>query len=153
MVVLEQFRNIFPDLIATYRNEKNLATASTASALADEFVLLHEGKFKEGTAARSELGGRGNSGATAVDQMRSQKAGPTKFDFRPRGNFDKSKTCNYCHETGHWKVECLVLQSRQGGKAHVKPAAAAVPTVSSVAGLPSPAVGDAEVRAAYAPFI
>lgn len=52
LVVLEQFRNILPDPIATYINEKNLATASAAAALADEFVLLHKGNFRERAAAR-----------------------------------------------------------------------------------------------------
>lgn len=58
LLVLEQFRNILPDRIATYINEKNLATASAVAALADEFVLLHKGNFKERAAARSEFGGQ-----------------------------------------------------------------------------------------------
>lgn len=62
LVGLEQFRNILPDCIATYINKKNLATASAAAMLADEFVVLHKGNFKERTAARSEPGGRGNCG-------------------------------------------------------------------------------------------
>ncbi len=74
-----------------------------------------------------------------------------------RGVLDQGDRCNYCHELGHWKSECPVLRVKsRPGKAYVKPAAAVAP-VAPVAvperEMPSAVVGEAEVWAAYAPFI
>lgn len=58
---------------------------------------------------------RNNSGAASVDQVRQRKAWSCKFDSDSQGNFDKGKACNYCHEAGHWKAKCLVLQAKNKG--------------------------------------
>uniref|UniRef100_A0A674MSI3 SCAN box domain-containing protein n=1 Tax=Takifugu rubripes TaxID=31033 RepID=A0A674MSI3_TAKRU len=42
LVVLEQFKNIVPERIATYINEHQIKTAAQAAVLADEFVLTHK---------------------------------------------------------------------------------------------------------------
>ncbi len=41
-MVLEQFKNIIPERIATYINEQKVKTAAEAAVLADEFVLIHK---------------------------------------------------------------------------------------------------------------
>lgn len=45
LIVLEQFKNIVPDRIATYINEDKVQTAAEAAVLADEFVLTHKAQF------------------------------------------------------------------------------------------------------------
>jgi len=45
--VLEQFKDIVPDRIATYINEHKVKTAADAAVLADEFVLTHKSQFSD----------------------------------------------------------------------------------------------------------
>ena len=59
--------------------------------------------------------------------------------------------CNYCCESCHWKVDCLVLQAKnKGGRFHVKTVAAA-----SFAGRSSVpfSLCEPDVLEAYVPFI
>ena len=42
LMILEQFKNILPDKIATYITEHKLISAAGAAVAADEFVLLHK---------------------------------------------------------------------------------------------------------------
>lgn len=71
------------------------------------------------------LGGGGGSTSVVVGKVASLLAGRTasyKFDCKSRPNVGKSKKCNYCHEIGHWKAECPVLQVRgKGFISNVKP--------------------------------
>ncbi len=36
-----------------------------------------------------------------------------KIEFKSQANFDNGEDCNYCHESGDWKAQCLVLQASQ----------------------------------------
>lgn len=72
-----------------------------------------------------------------------------------QGNFDKGKACNSCHEAGHWKAKCLVLQAKNKGmKLNVKPAVAAVPVVADcVSEVPTSGLCDPDIWAVFAPVI
>lgn len=47
LIVLEQFKYIVPDRIATYINEHKVKTAAEAEVLADEFVLPHKNLYSD----------------------------------------------------------------------------------------------------------
>ena len=44
LLILEQFKNILPDRIATYINEQKAKSVEEAASLADTFVLTHKRK-------------------------------------------------------------------------------------------------------------
>ena len=127
LVILEQFKNTLPGLIAIYINEQKVASAAEAALAADEYVLLHKGDVRERTPGRNDSGWGGNRrGVAAADQMRSETSGMFRPESHSRSSVDSSITCNYCREMGHWKADCPGLQSRHRGSSYnVKPAAAA----------------------------
>lgn len=44
---------------------------------------------------------------------------------------DPSKTCNYCHEKGHWKLDCPVLRDKSKcTRSPVEPSVSAAPVLS-----------------------
>lgn len=47
LIVLEQFRNILPERVATYISERKLKTAAEAAVVADDFALIHKQSFRE----------------------------------------------------------------------------------------------------------
>lgn len=151
LVILEQFKNRLPGRIATYINEHKVASAAEAAVSADEYVLLHKDGVRERTPNRDDAGwGEHSRSTVAADQMRSRKPGFVRFESHSRRNFDSSRSCNYCHEKGHWKADCPGLSKHRGGHPNVKPAAAAVPVVTGCA---SVGCSEPDVLEAYAPFI
>lgn len=87
LIVLEQFKTIVPDHIATYINEHKVKTPAEAAVLADEFVLIHKSVGRDFS----------SSG----------------FGRRERqGRFKDDLNCNYCLERGHWKNYCPLLRSK-----------------------------------------
>lgn len=142
LMVLEQFKNVLPDRVATYIIERRRVTAADAAVSADEYMLLHKSSFRE---CRNVLGVRGNVSEATVQEMRSMKVGGF------RSGVDNSNTCNYCREEGHWKADCPLFQSRLRD---VRPSAcaAAVTGCCVAEELPSHSC-DLSVLAAYAPFI
>lgn len=99
LMILEQFKNIIPERIATYINEQKVKTATEAAVLADELVLIHK-----------------NSGFYQKDhnfESHFEKQ-PTlvKAEYRPNRKIDPNSTCRYCLEKGHWKKECPVLKGK-----------------------------------------
>ncbi|XP_062382811.1 uncharacterized protein LOC134070456 isoform X1 [Sardina pilchardus] len=109
LIVLEQFRNILPDRIAVYINERKVATAAEASVLSDEYVLTHKHNFREynsGKGYREQRFGR-------FGERSGFSSTPSQYVDREqsRGKADPS-VCHYCSEQGHWKNECPVLKER-----------------------------------------
>ncbi len=95
LMVLEQFKNIIPERIATYINEQKVKTAAEAAVLADEFVLIHK-----------------NSNDYQKEHHYENLDRPmSKVEYRPR-RIDPNSSCRYCLEKGHWKKECPVLKSK-----------------------------------------
>ena len=45
LIVLEQFKDVIPQRVATYVNEQKPSTTLRAAELADDFVLTHKGSF------------------------------------------------------------------------------------------------------------
>ncbi len=56
LVILEQFKNIVPDYIATYINEKKPKDAMEAAVLADEYVLTHKKVYREDRSSQQKQG-------------------------------------------------------------------------------------------------
>ncbi|KAK0135460.1 Transposable element Tcb2 transposase [Merluccius polli] len=154
-VILEQFKNTLPGRIATYINERKIASAAEVAVSADEYVLLHKGDARERTPGRDDSGwGGSRRGAAAADQMRSGRSGLFRAESHSRSSFDSSRSCNYCREKGHWKADCPGLRSKhRGSNSNVKPAAAAAPVVSGCVSNVFPSVCEPDVLEAYAPFI
>ncbi|KAL2102368.1 hypothetical protein ACEWY4_001536 [Coilia grayii] len=99
LVLLEQFKNIIPDHLATYVNERKVKTAAEAAVLADEFVLTHKTNFRGD--ASTPINSRGES--------RFSRFKESVY----RGGEDR---CRYCNERGHWKRECPVLHGKGRGR-------------------------------------
>lgn len=137
LIVLEQFRNILPDRIATYINEHKVKTAAEASVLADEFVLIHKHSFRERSFGRrhgeqrfgqsshysvyqssppsSPSHGRVDLNASQL-QVSSESvnrnvgpSGPSTLSSRDR---EDPTICHYCLDKGHWKKDCPVLKGK-----------------------------------------
>lgn len=159
LILLEQFRNIVTDNIATYINENKPGTVAEAAVLADEFILTHRSGFADARAGGS-VSYRDN-----LSQQRSRK-----FDVVPpaqrsvnsvRGKTDDN-VCHYCFNNGHWKNECPVLAGKlrsRGKKINFVPTLL-VDTVSTSKKLPvfSDFVMESKALKAdshlnYAPFI
>lgn len=117
LVILEQFKNILPERIATYVGEHQVRTAAQAAVLADNFVLMHKNPMREHPprheySRREHRPGRPNTGPF--------NAG---FFWRPDStrnrvrDMDADNKCHYCLEMGHWKKECPMLSARNKSKA------------------------------------
>lgn len=130
LMVLEQFKNIIPDHIATYISEHKVKSPADAAVLADQYVLTHK-DFS------GEYGRRHNG---EPHQLRYSGAGPNtpRVDSRPKG---VESECRYCLERGHWKRQCPVLLSRErhgkGKPDSVRPVVLAATSSSGVTKLPS----------------
>uniref|UniRef100_A0A674PAM1 Gypsy retrotransposon integrase-like protein 1 n=1 Tax=Takifugu rubripes TaxID=31033 RepID=A0A674PAM1_TAKRU len=108
LVVLEQFKNIVPERIATHINEHQIKTAAQAAVLADEFVLTHK-SFRD-TSQRDYV----RRERTENEFGRLDRSSPVKSDFKntSRQVAETDNKCRYCYEVGHWKRDCPVLNSR-----------------------------------------
>lgn len=113
LVLLEQFKNTIPDRIVTYITERKVKTAAEAAVLADEFVLIHKGKFVNDNGV--SFGSRG---------PRYHRFSGSRQSAYPSVTGDDQ--CRYCNERGHWKKECPLLQGKGRGRiAPAKPVGAA----------------------------
>ena len=145
LVIFQQFKNMLPRWIATYISERRITTAAGAAVSADEYVLIHKGSFKERAVDRDDAGRRGyGSGVASSDQACAVRTSSLKSDFKSRVKLD-------CRESGHWKVDCPVLQAKnKGGRSYVKSMAAA----SSAGRSGGPfSLCEPDVLEAYIPFI
>ncbi len=142
-----------PERVSTYISERKVVTAGEAAVAADEYILLHKSSFRERHVA-SDFGAQ-RSGFDAPSDMRSRKIGHMKPDGKTNRTFDNYDVCNYCHEQGHWKVDCAVLKAKMKGmKTNIRPVAfAATVKTDYVYEVCSAPIGEADVLAAYAPFI
>ncbi len=54
LVLIEDFKNLLPDKIVVYLNEKRVSTLTEATVSADEFVLMHKNVFAAPARRESE---------------------------------------------------------------------------------------------------
>ena len=93
LMILEQFKNILPDRIATYVTERKVTSAAEAAVAGDEFVLLHKSRF----------GGR--SGALTVFEGSRKAVDVGSFGMDPRQlglvktDVDNMVNIDNCHYT------------------------------------------------------
>ncbi len=154
MVILEQFKNNLPERVSTYISERKVVTAGEAAVAADEYILLHKSSFRERHVA-SDFGAQRSGFDAPSDMMRLRKIGHMKPDGKTNCTFDNYDVCNYCHEQGHWNVDCAVLKAKtKGMKTNFRPVAfAATVKTDCVYEVCSAPICEADVLAAYAPFI
>lgn len=105
LIVLEQFKNILPQRVATYVNEQKPSTAFRAAELADDFVLTHKGSVTE-KYSRSNDNGYARGGA------KSSPGSSRKFAGTGRPEVAKVDLCHYCRGGGHWKDQCPLLENK-----------------------------------------
>jgi len=119
LIILEQFKNCLPSQVATYLNECKVKAATEAAGLADEYILIH--RHGPGEPDREPVGRKEGSDrlptSTGLYMSKGFRTSPRRGEQR----------CHYCHEVGHWKLECPKLRAKGqdvGGRS-VKPAALA----------------------------
>ncbi|XP_013856451.1 uncharacterized protein LOC106512364 [Austrofundulus limnaeus] len=93
-MVLEQFKNVIPDRVATYINEHKVKSAAKAAVLADEYILTHK-------AVRDY---NYDGGHSLREPYKEYSSGKTRSD--PTFRSKAESICNYCRQKGHWKNEC-----------------------------------------------
>ncbi|XP_034062115.1 uncharacterized protein LOC117539871 [Gymnodraco acuticeps] len=120
LIVLEQFKNILPQRVATYVNEQKPPTAFRAAELADDFVLTHKGSFAEKYSRGDWKRGEDNGDARAKFSPGSSR----RFAGTGRPEGAKVDQCHYCKGGGHWKEQCPLLETK--GKPRLSPHAPAM---------------------------
>ena len=123
LIILEQLKQSVPENIATYINEHKVTCPREAAVLADEYVLTHRRIFGE-----------------RYERNESQRAGSLspKFAQHPNGT-SNANVCNYCHQQGHWKKECPLLEGKRNNFR--------VKSVGLATTVHNPRVGETEVLA------
>ncbi len=121
LIILEQFKQAVPDHIATYITERNVVTPHDAAMVADEYILTHKRIFGE---------------RLYNDRARLNGGQPQKFMRSPRmepqlNGKSGPEGCHYCHQEGHWKKECPVLNGK-GKSVQVKSAGLVAPVCRPV---------------------
>nr|XP_055062771.1 uncharacterized protein LOC129445823 [Misgurnus anguillicaudatus]XP_055062772.1 uncharacterized protein LOC129445823 [Misgurnus anguillicaudatus] len=120
LVILEQFKNIVPDDIATYINEKKPRDAMEAAVLADDYVLTHRKVYREDRSGHQS----GNFNENRVGVKKFEQMYPSKSENSGRMKSDRDLVCNYCFSLGHWKNKCPVLAAKGKlgkKKSHISP--------------------------------
>nr|XP_040028779.1 uncharacterized protein LOC120817071 [Gasterosteus aculeatus aculeatus] len=139
LIVLEQFRNILPERVATHIFEQKMKTAAEAAVVADDFALTHKyslkdtgqiyqekrfGRFNRALGS-SSLGSFESPTQSRVDSHSNQShRGAVSFRrdsrfsaFTPASQAkNDADVCRYCLEKGHWKIDCPVLKGKSQRK-------------------------------------
>lgn len=139
LIVLEQFRNILPERVATHIFEQKMKTAAEAAVVADDFALTHKyslkdtgqiyqekrfGRFNRALGS-SSLGSFESPTQSRVDSHSNQShRGAVSFRrdsrfsaFTPASQAkNDADVCRYCLEKGHWKRDCPVLKGKSQRK-------------------------------------
>lgn len=96
LIILEQFKNVIPQRIATYLSERKPSTVLKAAELADDFVLTHKASFVEGCSGADGKGADNlHSGAKLMKPGLSRKPAWA-------GRHESTRVCNYCRTS----VQC-----------------------------------------------
>ncbi|KAJ4920941.1 hypothetical protein JOQ06_023085 [Pogonophryne albipinna] len=160
LIVLEQFKDILPQRVATYVNEQKPSTAFRAAELADDFVLTHKGSFTEkysrGDWKRGEDNGYARGGAKFSPGSSRRFVGPGRSEGARVGQ------CHYCREEGHWKERCPLLEpeGKPRSSSHAPAMCCSAVLVKKPQGVRSGMVpvkklvcADLEVGSVFEPFI
>lgn len=93
--------------MATYLTVCRVKSVLEAACLADEYVLAHKNQYEYfGKPVEHQ------SGAKSLDVSVRVTVQVSRI-----GSSSGRDVCNYCQESGHWKVNCPVLlaRNRSGG--------------------------------------
>ena len=159
LIVLEQFKDVIPQRVATYVNEQKPSTALRAAELADDFVLTHKGSFTE-KCARGDWT-RGDDNGYARGGAKFSPGSPRRFEGPGRPEGASVGQCHYCKEEGHWKEQCPLLEHRgkpQYGATHAPAMCCSAVLVGKPQGVGSGMVPGkklvcADVGSGFGPFI
>lgn len=127
LVVLEQFKNSVPEVIANYVNDHKVTNATDAAALADDYVLTHKHSFGD---VRTRYVGMEKAETSRASFFIQADKVVTKDRNSHVQNADK--ICNLCRKRGHWKADCYVFKAKVKSGAVVQPKG--VCSVMSIAG-------------------
>ena len=126
LITIEQLKNCVPVSIATYITEKKVKTPQEAAILADEYCLTH--KSVVGREDTQQTSGPGHTGKRFGWQGDSTLVKGEQGS----GKQDDPNVCHYCHQSGHWKKDCVALKAREMlTGAQIKPAALAASVIPS----------------------
>jgi len=106
--VLEQLKNIVPDDIATYINEKKPKDAMEVAVLADNYVVMHRKVYREDRSVQQS----GNLNENRVGLKKFEQPYPSKSENTGRMRSDRDLVCHYRFNPGHWKKNCPVLSAK-----------------------------------------
>uniref|UniRef100_A0A8C6LK80 Gypsy retrotransposon integrase-like protein 1 n=1 Tax=Nothobranchius furzeri TaxID=105023 RepID=A0A8C6LK80_NOTFU len=97
LILLEDFKRKLPERLVTYLNEQKVSTLSAASLLADEFTLTHREIVRR-------------------DERKDVQPVLIKKSIKrsPQNGNPETRTCYYCHRTGHVLKDCFMLQKKNG---------------------------------------
>ena len=136
LMVLEQFKNIVPERVATYISEQKPKTAAGAATLADEFALIHKRRQNEY--------GQNYDDNRPTRYQRGMGGSPVFRRDQPARNRNSQNQCHNCFGFDHWKNECPKLlrdgKNNQNRPSAPKPVMCAAPVTPAVSHVVNPAV-------------
>lgn len=89
-------RELIPERIVVYLNEKKVTSLSSAAVLANEYLLTHKTVFNSVPVEKPR--------SAANVSTNSSKANKSKPEERE---------CFYCHKSGHVITNCLALKRKE----------------------------------------
>ncbi len=100
LILIEDFKNLLPDKIDVYLNEKKVSTLAEAAVCADEFTLTHKNVFVTSREPHYFVPCEKNKMLKSPKQAKSGEV----------------RQCFYCHEIGHLMAMCPSLRKKNQGK-------------------------------------
>ncbi|KAK0137943.1 hypothetical protein N1851_025819 [Merluccius polli] len=114
LLILEQFKDVLPECMATYLNEHEVKTAAKAAVLADNYALTHKQHLRVFSPCFEHKEYR----PSFVNAGPPARPDPAKSDYAPPYKMQETdtNTCHFCFEVGHWKWACPALKARKKSK-------------------------------------
>ncbi|KAL2103146.1 hypothetical protein ACEWY4_000014 [Coilia grayii] len=125
LVILEDFLNCLPQLVATHVGEHKDLTPARAAVLADEYVLNHKRVHPASVKSPPRHTSPPKSSKTFKEFLPVAVRSPDKRTSPPRG----VPTCAYCQKRGHVLAECYLRKRRNKTPHHPASSNACVSTM------------------------
>ncbi|KAL2103192.1 hypothetical protein ACEWY4_000060 [Coilia grayii] len=125
LVILEDFLNCLPQLVATHVGEHKDLTPARAAVLADEYVLTHKRVHPASVKSLPRHTSPPKSSKTFKEFLPVAVRSPDKRTSPPLG----VPTCAYCQKRGHVLAECYLRKRRNKTPHHPASSNACVSTM------------------------